>query len=85
MCKINERRKTNMDQLTLGEILAFVNHLKRKGMTLNDARRILTSNYLFFGCMLVKMGLADGMVGGWTTPAANLLLAAFRSGFHIRS
>ena len=54
-------------------IVHFYELRKRKGMTLNDARRILTSNYLFFGCMLVKMGLADGMVGGCTTPTANLL------------
>ena len=45
-------------------IVHFYELRKRKGMTLNDARRILTSNYLFFGCMLVKMKLADGMVGG---------------------
>ena len=54
-------------------IVHFYELRKRKGMTLNDARRILTSNYLFFGCMLVKMKLADGMVGGATTPTANLL------------
>ena len=54
-------------------IVHFYELRKRKGMTLNDARRILTSNYLFFGCMLVKMGMADGMVGGCTTPTANLL------------
>lgn len=54
-------------------IVHFYELRKRKGMTLNDARRILTSNFLFFGCMLVKMGLADGMVGGCTTPTANLL------------
>ena len=51
-------------------IVQFYELRKRKGMTLNDARRILTSNFLFFGC---KMGLADGMVGGCTTPTANLL------------
>ena len=54
-------------------IVQFYELRKRKGMTLNDARRILTSNFLFFGCMMVKMGLADGMVGGCTTPTANLL------------
>ena len=54
-------------------IVHFYELRKRKGMTLNDARRILTSNFLFFGVMMVKMGLADGMVGGCTTPTANLL------------
>lgn len=54
-------------------IVTFYQLRKRKGMTLNEARRILTSNYLFFGCMMVKMGLADGMVGGCTVPTANLL------------
>lgn len=29
-----------MDQLTLGEILAFVNHLKRKGMTLDEIKAL---------------------------------------------
>ena len=54
-------------------IVHFYELRKRKGMTLNDSRRILTSNFLFFGVMMIKMGLADGMVGGCTTPTANLL------------
>ncbi len=54
-------------------IVHFYQLRKRKGMTLNDARRILTANYLFFGVMMVKMGFADGMVGGCRTTTANVL------------
>ena len=36
-------------------IVHFYELRKRKGMTLNDSRRILTSNFLFFGVMMIKM------------------------------
>ena len=39
---------------------------KAKGMTLEDAKKLIYENdrYLYFGIMLVKSGIADGMVAG---------------------
>ena len=37
---------------------------QKKGMTPEKARELLTSDYLHFGVMMVKMGDADGMVAG---------------------
>lgn len=45
---------------------------KAKGLT-EDAAKELVKNPMYFGCMLVKKGLADGMVGGATCPTADLL------------
>ena len=45
---------------------------KRKGMTLQEAHEKL-DDVMYFGVMLVKMGLADGMVGGANHPTAKLL------------
>jgi malate dehydrogenase (oxaloacetate-decarboxylating)(NADP+) len=36
----------------------------RKGMTPQEARRLLKTNYNYFGSMMVKMCDADGLVGG---------------------
>ena len=37
---------------------------KDKGMTLDEAKKLLNENLLYLGCMLVKDGIADGMVAG---------------------
>jgi phosphate acetyltransferase len=37
---------------------------KEKGMTLEEARRLLLNDYMYFACMLVKTGRADGVVSG---------------------
>ena len=37
---------------------------KEKGMTLEEARRLLLEDYMYYGCLLVKTGRGDGVVCG---------------------
>ncbi len=46
---------------------------KNKGMTLEKARDLLLNDPLYFGVMLVKEDLADGMVAGAINATANVL------------
>jgi len=50
--------------LTETLIKEFYELRKEKGMTLEEARRILLSDYMYYACMLVKLGYADGVVSG---------------------
>lgn len=51
---------------------------KRKGMTSESAKDLLLSNPLYFGCMLVKMELADGMVAGAIHSTGDVLRPALQ-------
>ncbi|MCL1844047.1 MAG: phosphate acetyltransferase [Defluviitaleaceae bacterium] len=46
---------------------------KAKGMTLEEARKILSENPITLGDMLVKKGFADGLVAGAVTSTADVL------------
>ncbi len=46
---------------------------KSKGMTPEQAKDLLTKDYLFFGVTMVKAGDADGMVAGAVNSTANVL------------
>ena len=46
---------------------------KAKGMTAEEAKRLLLEDSLFLGVMLVKEKLADGMVAGAVNSTANVL------------
>lgn len=46
---------------------------KEKGMTLEEAKNLLLTDYMYFACMLVKMGYADGVVSGACHSTANTL------------
>ncbi len=46
---------------------------KSKGMTAEEAGRLLTENYLYFGVTMVKAGDADGMVAGACHATADVL------------
>ena len=50
----------------------------KKGMTPEEAKKILQTDTNFFGAMLVKMGDADGMVSGSASPTANVLRAGIQ-------
>ena len=50
----------------------------KKGMTPEEAKKLLLNNPTFFGAMLVKTGDADGMVSGSASPTANVLRAAIQ-------
>ena len=60
----------------------FVNDLynirKEKGMTLEEARKLLLSDYMYFACMLVYEGYADGVVSGACHSTSNTLRPALQ-------
>ncbi len=51
---------------------------KSKGMTFDEAKSILLNNVLYFGCIMVKAGDADGMVAGAINSSANVLRASLQ-------
>ena len=46
---------------------------KHKGMTLEEAYRVLTTDYMYFACMMIKNGDADGIVSGACHSTANTI------------
>ena len=46
---------------------------KNKGMTVENAQKLLSQDALTLGVMMVKQGLADGMVAGAVNSTANVL------------
>ena len=51
---------------------------KEKGMTLEKAHELMLTDYMYFACMLVKMGYADGVVSGACHSTANTLRPALQ-------
>ena len=51
---------------------------KKKGITPEEAKELLLTNLLYFGCIMVKAGDADGMVAGAVNSSANVLRAALQ-------
>ncbi len=51
---------------------------KEKGMTLEEAQKLMLEDYMYYACMLVKMGLADGVVSGACHSSANTLRPALQ-------
>ncbi|HPF83491.1 MAG TPA: phosphate acetyltransferase [Bacilli bacterium] len=56
----------------------FYEFRKEKGITYEEAKNIITNNYLYFGCMLVKLGIADGQVSGAVNSSADTLRPALQ-------
>ena len=54
-------------------IAKLVELRQKKGMSEEQARELLLSNYLYYGVMMVKMGDADGMVSGACHSTADTL------------
>ena len=51
---------------------------KEKGMTLESAREYLTTDYMYYACMLVKEDYADGVVSGACHSTANTIRPALQ-------
>ena len=51
---------------------------KNKGMTYEDAKNLLLTDYMYYACMLVKTGRADGVVSGACHSTANTLRPALQ-------
>lgn len=63
-----------MDEMVAG----LAEARKSKGMTLEEARKILLDDSLFMAVMLVKLGVADGMVSGAIHSTADTLRPALQ-------
>ncbi len=61
------------NEKTESYIDAFVELRKSKGMTKEEATKILMSQYMYYACMMVKMGDADGIVSGACHSTADTL------------
>lgn len=51
---------------------------KIKGMTLEEARKVISTDYLIFGAMLVRNDIADGFVAGASHTTPDVIRAALR-------
>jgi len=80
--KINLSKVEIIDPNKFYEIDKLVKRLyklrKNKGMTLINAKKILLTNKIFFGTMLVEMGYADGLISGATHTTAETIRPALK-------
>lgn len=63
----------------LEKYVAELTELRRKkGMTPEEARELLTSDYIYFACMMLRDNSADGVVSGACHSTANTLRPALQ-------
>ena len=64
------------------ELLAYAQLLcelrKKKGMTIEQARELVTKNNLYLGCMIIKTGDADGQISGALSTTGDTLRPALQ-------
>ena len=65
-------------EITEELINEFVELRKDKGMTYEEAKKLLLEDYMYYACMLVKTGRADGAVSGACHSSANTLRPALQ-------
>jgi len=74
---LNIKEATIVNPSTFEMMDEYVNTLvqlrEKKGMTEVMARELLTTDPLYLGVMMVKLGMADGMVAGAINATANVL------------
>ena len=51
---------------------------KKKGMTIDQARELVTHNNLYLGCMIIKSGDADGQISGALSTTGDTLRPALQ-------
>jgi phosphate acetyltransferase len=81
-CGANIEGATIIDPKTYDGIEKYVDELVElrasKGLTKDEATEIMTTEPRFFGCMMVRLGDADGLVAGSNSPTADVLRAAIQ-------
>lgn len=87
--KICQKENINIQNATIIEpenydktnklINEFYQLRKEKGITLKEAEILIKTNYLYFGCMLVKLGIADGLVAGAINTSSDVLRTALQT------
>ncbi len=78
----NVEKATIIDPMNCDYIDELINSLveirKSKGLTFDEAKNLLLNDYMYFACMLVKTGRADGVVSGSCNSTANTLRPALQ-------
>ncbi len=71
-----------INPFTYPDLDRFINDLvelrRMKGMTPGEARELLTSDYIYFACMMLRENQADGIVSGACHSTANTLRPALQ-------
>ena len=68
----------NTSELTEKLINELYELRKNKGLTLEEAKNLIINDYMYFACMLVKLGYADGIVSGVCHSTTNTLKPALQ-------
>lgn len=81
-CGANIEGATIIDPKSYDNIDAYIDELVQlrasKGLTKEEAAQIMTTEPRFFGCMMVRLGEAHGLVAGSNSPTADVLRAAIQ-------
>ena len=79
-CGANIEGATIVDPKNFDNIDKYIDELvelrKTKNLSREEATEIMTTEPRFFGCMMVRLGDADGLVAGSNSPTADVLKAA---------
>ena len=86
--KLANKNNINLDGITIADPYTatiteeLINSLyelrKEKGLTLEEARKLIMEDYMYYACMLIKKDLADGAVSGACHSSANTLRPALQ-------
>lgn len=68
----------NTSELTEDLINKLVELRKAKGMTYEEAKKLMMNDYMYYACMLVKENMADGVVSGACHSSANTIRPALQ-------
>ncbi len=69
----------NEDKDLTNDVINKLFELRReKGLTLDEAKDLIMNDYMYYACMLVKLGMADGVVSGACHSSANTLRPALQ-------
>ena len=78
----NIEKATIIDPATSEKTPEYINLLyelrKNKGMTLEQAEKLVKTNPLYFGCLIIKSGDADGQISGALSTTGDTLRPALQ-------
>jgi phosphate acetyltransferase len=81
-CGANIEGAKIVNPKTFANIDTYIDELvmlrAKKCLTKSEATEIMTTEPRFFGCMMVRLGDADGLVAGSNSPTADVLKAAIQ-------
>lgn len=81
-CGVNIEGAKIIDPKKFANIDRYINELvelrKSKNLSKEEATNLMLNEPRFFGCMMVRLGDADGLVAGSNSPTADVLKAAIQ-------